>query len=137
MLDLFRHQKKVSFDGRENLDRDWEILILSRHHLPVPKVSFEIEKSVDTGHFWQILFFLDLDQELVNLILFLDQDFSTCWDFWWWVSIMLRYLNKSQKVSTNVKNLNSLNLSRQSRFISTISINISTKINLNWKILIY
>jgi hypothetical protein len=35
--------KKVSLD-----DRDREISILSRHHLPVPKVSTETKKSVES-----------------------------------------------------------------------------------------
>jgi hypothetical protein len=115
-----RQFQKVSLDDRD-------ISILSRRHLPVPKVSIEIEKSVETWHFWQIsTVCLDLDRELVNFITFLDRDFSTCQDFWSWstsksldnVEIMSRYLDKS----------------RQSQFVSTISINISTKINLNWKV---
>ncbi len=41
--------KKVSLDGRENLDSFKKLVsILSRRHLPVPKVSIEIEKSVET-----------------------------------------------------------------------------------------
>jgi hypothetical protein len=40
-VEISRHQKKVSLDNRE-------ISILSRHHLPVPKVSTETEKSVKT-----------------------------------------------------------------------------------------
>ncbi len=43
----------------------------------------------------------------------------------------LDYVEKSRKFSTN---LESLDLSRRSRFVSTISINISTKINLDRKI---
>jgi hypothetical protein len=59
---------RVGLDGRENLDkfkklvlmieksrsrsrsldRDQEISILSQNHLPVSKVSIEIEKSVET-----------------------------------------------------------------------------------------
>jgi hypothetical protein len=45
----------------------------------------------------------------------------------------LNYVEKSWKFSIN---LDSLDKSRQSRFVSTISINISTKINLDRKILI-
>jgi hypothetical protein len=43
----------------------------------------------------------------------------------------LDYVEKSRKFSIN---LESLDLSRRSRFVSTISINISTKINLDRKI---
>ncbi len=43
----------------------------------------------------------------------------------------LNYVKKSQKFSIN---LESLDLSRRSWFVSTISINISTKINLDQKI---
>ena len=71
-----QHWKKVG------LDCDQEILILSRHHLPVSKVLIKIGKSVETLHFGQIFTVcFDLDRELVNFILFLNQDFSICEDF--------------------------------------------------------
>jgi len=84
-----------------SLDRDWEISILSRHHLPVPKVLIEVVKSVKT---W---------------------NFSICQDFWVWSTSkslnnfekpweILKSLDKSWKVSINLKNLDSLDLSRQS-----------------------
>jgi len=54
---------------------------------------------------------------------------------------MSRYLDKSRKVSTNLeksqqisKSLDKSQKSWQSRFVLTISINNSTKINLDWKI---
>ena len=87
--------KSLSWQLR-SLNWDGEISILSLHHLPVSKVSIEIKKSVDTWHFWQILTVcLDLDQELVNFIIFLDWDFSICQDFWTWSPS--KSLNKSQK----------------------------------------
>jgi hypothetical protein len=33
---------------------NWEVSILSRHHLTNPKVSIEIKKSIKTWHFWSI-----------------------------------------------------------------------------------
>jgi hypothetical protein len=80
------HQKKVSLDGWENLDSYKKLVsILSRHVQKVRKVSIESEKSFETWHFWQIsIVCLDLNRELVNVITFLDRDFSICWDFWAW-----------------------------------------------------
>jgi hypothetical protein len=102
-----RHCQKVSFNNRD-------ISILSRHHLPVPKVSIEIEKSVKTWYFWKIsTVCLHLNWELVNFITFLNQDFSICLDFWSWSTS--KSLNKSQKVVTNLENLDSFDLSWQSR----------------------
>ncbi len=110
---------------------------MSRHVRKVREVSIETEKSVETWHFWQIsTVFLDLDQELVNVITVLDQDFSICRDFWAWslkkvlkksrlCQEILKILNKSRKsrfVSTISICLDDLDLSRRSRFASTISI---------------
>ena len=70
--------QKVSLDNRD-------ILILSRHVQKVRKVLIETEKSVETWHFWQIsTVCLNLDRELVNVIKFLNRDFSICRDFWSW-----------------------------------------------------
>jgi hypothetical protein len=126
-----RQFQKVSLDNQ-----DWEISILSRHVRKVRKVSIETEKSVKTWHFWQILTVcLDLDRELVNVITFLDRDFSICQDFWAWsLEKVLKKSRLCREISKNLDNLESLDKSRQSQFVSTISINISTKINLNRKI---
>jgi hypothetical protein len=49
-LDTFKMQVSTTKNSRRliSLYQDPEILILSQHHLPVPKVSIEIEKSVKT-----------------------------------------------------------------------------------------
>ena len=78
-----RHWQRAGLDSRENLDTFKKLVsILSRHHLPVPKVSIEIEKSVETWNFWQIsTVCLNLDRELVNFITFLNRDFWICQHF--------------------------------------------------------
>jgi hypothetical protein len=73
-----------------------------RHHFPVPKVSINIEKSFETWNFWQIsTICLDLYQEFVNFIIFLNQEFSICQDF-----LSLKSLKKSwkcQDISINLQ----------------------------------
>ena len=80
-----RQFQEACLNDREvsiKIEKSWFCL---ENHLPVPKVLIEIEKSVETWTFWQILTVcLDLDQESVNLIIFIDQDFSICQDFWAW-----------------------------------------------------
>jgi len=105
------HWQKVSLYSPENLnnlkaclDQDWEISSLSRHHLPVSKVLIQIEKSVETWNFWLILTVcVDLDQESVDFIILLAQDFSICWDFWAWSpSKSLDKVEISQKTSKSL-----------------------------------
>ena len=90
-----RHRKKVSLDGRKNLD-SFKMLVstikISRsrsRNLDFVSTRPKSPKSLDRDRetrrdmtFWQIsTVCLDLDRELVNFITFLDQDFSTCQDF--------------------------------------------------------
>ncbi len=124
-----RQFQKVSLDNRD-------ISILSRHVQKVQKVSIETEKSVETWHFWQILtVFLDLDRELVNVITVLNPDFSICQDFWAW---SLEKVLKKSRLCWEIWKI--LDKSQKSQFVSTIlivstiSINISTKINLDRRI---
>ncbi len=149
-----QHQKKVCLNSRENLDSfkklvsTIEISRLRSRNLDfvstrpkksekVWKVSIETEKSAETWHFWQIsTVCLDLDRELVNVITFLDRDFSICQDFWAWslekvlkksqlcweISKILDKSQKSRFVSTILICLDDLDLSRRSRFVSRISI---------------
>ncbi len=94
--------------------------------------------------------FLDLDQEIMDFYKYLDRDFSSQpYLFTFCASKLASKWSKSvensnffQKVSTkisiyleiisiNCKNLKNLDLSRKSRFVSTISIKISTHLNLD------
>ncbi len=47
-----RRRQRVSLDSRENLDRDLDISISSRHQRPDQKISIEIENFVEIQKFW-------------------------------------------------------------------------------------
>ncbi len=126
VVTIIRHFTKVDLNHRE-------ILIWSQHHLPVPKVLIEIEKSVETWNFWQVLTAcLDLDWELVNFITFLYQDFSICQDFWAWS--ISKSLDNVEISGLILKSLDKSWKPWQSQFISTISMKISTQLSLNSKV---
>ncbi len=116
-LNLSRHRKKVSLDSFKKLVSTIE---KSRFCLDtsekVRKVSIETKKSAETWHFWQILT-VYLDRELVNVITFLDRDFSICQDFWAW---SLEKVLKKSRLCREISKI--LNKSWKSRFVSTISI---------------
>ncbi len=123
------HFQKVSLD-------DWEISILSLHHLPVPKVSTEIEKSVKTWNFWRILAVcLNLDWELVIFIKI--SQFVKIFEpeVPQKVSIMLRLisksLDKSQKSWPRHKKFWSQHNGQSQRF-SKVGLDRSRNLDLDW-----
>ena len=61
------HFQKLDLDNRE-------VLILSQHHLPVPRVSIEIKKSIETwifGQSWQFVSIL-IESELILSFFLID-----------------------------------------------------------------
>jgi hypothetical protein len=113
-----------------NLGRDRDFSILSRHQCPDQKVSIEIKKFIKVWKFWHFLTVcLDLDWKLVNFIIFLDQDFSICWDFWaWCTSTSLKNVEISWQISLRLN---------KSHCVSTILTKILMCQSLDWKVSIW
>ena len=83
-LDIFKKLLLTIESSRRSrsLDQDREILIMSQNNLPIKKVLIEIEIYQDLPKV--LIFFLDLDWELVDFSFLLDRDFSVGRDFWAW-----------------------------------------------------
>ncbi len=115
------------------LNQDWEISILFRHHLPVPKVLIKIKKSVETWNCLQILTVcLNLDRELVDFSINFNQELSRFLNLKSWkCRDILINVEKSWQFS---KSLHNLYKSRLSWFIQVILMQISTWQSLNWKV---